>query len=500
MKFRAAVVALALFAVAACGENTAPKVAVALRVLSPSRISDTIQATFTDPVTVQVMDAQGHGVAGGVAFFIVSPPESLSQYPIVYFGGSAQTPDANQYQAYADQQGMVRVFLRNGAKAGAFRVEIRVGAAADSVVVTIRPGAPVVVTLAPKDTAVYVAASYELTPHLYDRVGNLTPDPVSFTARRATVASSDSNLVQAHATGRAYIVATSGAARDSAAVSVVPQGRILAFTDRIGSGEIAKFVLFDLDGSNYRVVDTTSFAFNNRGQYFFPDGQSVVFHDVCRPGVLCLFTMTILGVRDTLVTPTDTILQATTPQPSRDGAWVYFTAVTGYEQEEIWRVSGTGTGATRISPVSTINEGWASPSPSPDGSQLAVLFASQTGAGLGVMTVATGQIQPIDPSARAALRWSPVAGEIAYFGGGGLRVMRSDGLLVLGPIATPVDVGWDGSDGQIDWSGDGKWLIACITGAFSGARHLTLIDRLTGELLPLAFTARDNLCGATWQP
>src|SRR5256885_3186423 len=32
--------------------------------------------------------------------------------------------------------------------------------------------------------------------------------------------------------------------------------------------------------------------------------------------------------------PTDTILQATTPQPSRDGAWVYFTAVTGYEQEE----------------------------------------------------------------------------------------------------------------------------------------------------------------------
>jgi len=163
-------------------------------------------------------------------------------------------------------------------------------------------------------------------------------------------------------------------------------------------------------------------------------------------------------------------------------------------------VSGTGTGATRISPVSTTNEWWASPSPSPDGSQLAVLFASQTGAGLGVMTVATGQIQPIDPGARAALRWSPVADEIAYFGDGGLRVIRADGLLVLGPIATPVDVGWDGSDGQIDWSGDGKWLIACITGAFSGARHLTLIDRLTGELLPLAFTARDNLCGATWQP
>jgi hypothetical protein len=207
--------------------------------------------------------------------------------------------------------------------------------------------------------------------------------------------------------------------------------------------------------------------------------------------------MTILGVADTLVTPTDTVLQAVTPQPSHDGAWVYFTAVTGYLQEEVWRVSSTGTMRTRISAMSTIGKQWASPSTSPDGSELAVMVASQSGGGLGVLNLATGQSQVIAPNAHGVPRWSPVADEIVYFGDRGLTIVRSDGSPVLGPIDPPVGLSWDG---QIDWSGDGKWLIGCNTGVFSGSRHLVVINGLTGEVLPLAFTARDNLCDATWQP
>ena len=42
--------------------------------------------------------------------------------------------------------------------------------------------------------------------------------------------------------------------------------------------------------------------------------------------------------------------------------------------------------------------------------------------------------------------------------------------------------------------------IACMTGASAGDRHIVVIDRATGEVLPIAFTARERLCGATWHP
>jgi len=58
---------------------------------------------------------------------------------------------------------------------------------------------------------------------------------------------------------------------------------------------------------------------------------------------------------------------------------------------------------------------------------------------------------------------------------------------------------FDAYDGQLAWSPDGKWLATCVTAEVSGARHIVLIERATGAMLPLAFTAKDKLCEATWK-
>lgn len=67
------------------------------------------------------------------------------------------------------------------------------------------------------------------------------------------------------------------------------------------------------------------------------------------------------------------------------------------------------------------------------------------------------------------------------------------------PNQLPFDQ-FDGNDGQLDWSPDGQWLVACATGASSGARYVALVSRVTAQVIPLPFTRRLNLCGTTWRP
>ena len=506
MMFRRRWIVVASAACIACSDGAAPPpppppTPAALHIVSARSLEDTIGAVLIEPLTVAVTDANGDPFPGAPVR-IWTPTTG----GVVVFGPTPNTFEGWEYDTTSDAQGIVRAYMKLYSQAGKFSVVASTGTLKDSISVTIRAGAPIRIGLTPRDTAVYVGAHYSLSVRLVDRGNNTTSRPVVFRAARPLVASADSNqVVQANATGRAYVAATTGALAESVAVSVVPEGRILAFTHRYGSGDIAKFVMFGLDGSGYRAIDTTSFAYNNRAQFFFPDGRGVVYHDVTRDSRLDLRTMDTLGTIDTLLTPTDSILGALTPQPSRDGAWIYFTASRGYERSEVWRITNTGATPTRIGPVSTQGDLYGEPSPSPDGSTLALIVDRTPlgqGVHLAVMPVATGQVQLIANTAGVATipRWSRVGDEIAFFGDSGVTVDRSDGQRLLGPIRPPAGIGWDAIDGQLDWSSDGKWLVSCMTGAYSGDRHIVVIDRSTGELLPLAFTARERLCGATWQP
>ena len=84
-----------------------------------------------------------------------------------------------------------------------------------------------------------------------------------------------------------------------------------------------------------------------------------------------------------------------------------------------------------------------------------------------------------------------------------MNVIRPNGTgaTPLGPDRSGSSANaYDAEDGQLDWSPDGQWLVACVTGQFSGERSLIVLNRKSGEVLPLAFTARHNLCDAAWRP
>ncbi|HET7584737.1 MAG TPA: hypothetical protein VFK13_07515 [Gemmatimonadaceae bacterium] len=496
-------------AVAACNDGpTAPRVAATVDVLSARQITDTIGVSLVDPMMVRVADAAGHVIAGAKIEFsaAIRGDTGSASFAAVSFKATADGVATNTFAVSSDSAGVASAFLRLGLGAGDFIVRAHaVGtAASDSIALTIRPGGTASLSVLPRDTLVTVGEAFPLLVRALDRGGTLIPlpDTLRLETRDVDVVSLDTGtVIHIAGVGHTFVVASAGVVRDSVAIDALPHGPILAYNFRTFA-PLAAFFLFDLDGSGYHAIDESKIGFNDRGQYFLPDGNRVVFHESADDeGHLALLTMSLDGTTSPLLEPGGDILSASRPQPSRDGAWVYFTATVASGTAEIWRVSIDGATRERIGPIASPSEIYLAPSPSPDGTRLAVTV-DRTGLQdqiyLGVMSVATGDVQLIRLSSGGSPRWSPVADEIAYFGQAKLWVVAPDGEVLLGPITAPHS--WDVDHGQIDWSPDGRWLIACMQGTFSGDRSLVIVSRETGEVTPLPFTVRDNLCGAAWRP
>jgi dipeptidyl aminopeptidase/acylaminoacyl peptidase len=336
-----------------------------------------------------------------------------------------------------------------------------------------------------------------------DRGDNVADERPAFTARRADVAVADTEPGSAAATvrtvgeGRAHVVVTAGAARDSAAVSVVPPGTLLARDHGTG----LRFRLLTTSGSTYRLLHSTPLGYNHTSPYFAPTGDRAVLHqrlvgDSAR--AFRLFTLDLGGAaRELLATPGGTG-NAIFPQPSRDGQWVYFASERGYRMVELWRARADGGGAERVGAPARFAEEAIHPAPSPDGRALAFVRASPDG-GLGsvaVLDLGTGQARALGRDGSRP-RWSPDGTEIGFLDGNRLWVARADGSRAdqLG-----AGTAFQGYEGQVDWSPDGRWLVTCVGGRFLGDKLLALVRRTTGEVLPLPFTAADKLCEATWKP
>jgi hypothetical protein len=472
-----------------------------------------VGAVLDDPVIVTVADSMGYPLPGARVEISSAPrirPIEGFVPPIGYSDSPTGMRTSNTRVLSTDSVGQIRLWLQLGRVAADAYLYARavdgVVTGRDSLAVSIRPGAPVRVHLSPTDTAVYADRTYTLDAYATDRFGNVTPDAPTLSAARTDVLRIEGRSVRTVGTGRAYVVARAGEARDSAAVSVVPRGTLLAYQRSRHSGDVSVFYLFELDGSNYRRIGDELRGFNNRSQYFLPGGERVVFHGV-PPGAsslrMTLYSMDLNGGVRTIFAPSTAVEQAHFPQPTRDGAWVYFVAVRGYQRTEIWRARPDGTEAGAVGLDSQYEPVFWTPSPSPDGQRLAVTANALEGRGeaLAVYDLADQSVTVI---AEGALRprWSPVGDEIAYMGGGALWVVGADGAPLLGPIAPGLYAysGLDQGDGQVDWSPDGQWLVACTMTDTSGERHLLLVRRSNGEVLPLPHTRSRNLCGATWRP
>jgi len=248
-------------------------------------------------------------------------------------------------------------------------------------------------------------------------------------------------------------------------------------------------------------VPLVSLGFNNFSPRWIPQQNMLVFHasTASYKGDVGMFTMDASSQPQVLYAPT---AQASGmyPQPSRDGTWIYYTQQVGWQSSEVWRMRPDGSARARVGQQAGYYDDYSQPSPSPDGRSLAYT-QNDGGTGSGVVRLNRLDLTTGTSSFLGAFgthpRWSPVANEIAYLTGSAVRIVQADGTGDR-VLATGQQYGFEERDGQLDWSPDGNWLVACVPYVHSDGRRLVLIERATGEVMPLPFSFEDNLCEATW--
>jgi Tol biopolymer transport system component len=270
--------------------------------------------------------------------------------------------------------------------------------------------------------------------------------------------------------GRAAVVARVGALADTAYLSIVPQGTFAAAYGRA-------LVLSDFDGTNRRdileaYVSSISWS---------PTGTSLVYQSSTPEHI---YLTDLAGRARTLVSDTAPHLELT-PRFSPDGAWIYFSGVTGFAGFEIRRMRPDGTGTTRIGPAHReLLVGDVDPSLSPDGSRIVY---NSPNFEFSILDLATGAITKL-PSRGIHPRWSPKGDQILFVGENGyLWTVHPDGSGLHLLAETNYDRG-------ASWSPDGKYVVA----SNFVWRRLDVIEVGTGATLPLPYSG--GMEAAEWMP
>lgn len=473
--------------VGACDTNTGPTPPSEVRVMSGGRATDTVDATLPSPLVVQVIPPVGHP-ASGIAVQFVN-------------GGVRVTPVGPRYHTNAipdadttDDLGLVRARVELGTDAGEDSVIVRVPALERVAVAryTVRPGAAVGVAVLPADTVVYVDRGFRLRGSTVDRLGNVRGEPVAYSVSGEAVLSGDSLI--GRTIGRAKVTASARGWTDDGWVSVVPRGTVVAVRRRVSGPDTLRLVVFNLDGSGLRSFDLPYWS--DPQPDWAPSGGVLVWQD---PGPFPGFNGHLVvgdssGVRRRLIDSTAGFVSEYYPQYSADGSWIYFAGARPESRGDIWRVRSDGSGPERVGPQGDGYTGYFEPSPSPDGTRVALARTPACCYDLliEVLDLATGQMDSLrrangTPIAGVHPRWSPTADVIAYNNAGQIWLIQPDGSNER--TGSPPGHSY----GQFDWSPDGRWLIAD-----SDVDLLYLIEPTTGLALPLAFT--QLLTQPSWRP
>jgi hypothetical protein len=505
---RALVAAIICSAALSCGGDRAPITDVidfsgpGTRILTPRTDEDTIGAFLPASLTLEVHDAAGKPAAA-TSVTVGSHrdvPDPFRQ-PVALFSLSVGAPVVDVLTEVTDARGRLTVSARLGDAVASGWITVDAGVLGrDSIHVVVRAGAPARLFMTPRDTALAVGATYTPTPVVRDRTGNLLTGTATLASRRAQVATVSGATIRTASPGRVYIVGTIGTAVDSVAISVVPSGTLIAFRFLYSSGDTTTVATFDLDGSNYSRTLFPLLGFNNFSPHWLPQQNLLVFHGRIPSFTyyVGMFTMDASNQPNVLYFPGPDA-SGVYPQPTRDGAWVYYTQQVGNQSNEIWRMRLDGSGRARVGPTAGYYDSDSQASPSPDGRTI-VYISNDGGAGTGVvrlnrLDLATGVETSLNAFGSHP-RWSPVANEIAYLTGSAVRIVQADGT---GDRVLATGDSFEDRDGQVEWSPDGKWLVTCVRYEHSGGRRLVLIERATGDLLPLPFSYGENLCEATWK-
>jgi len=326
-------------------------------IASGDRVSDTVLARPPEPLVVQVLGEDLAPLAGVEVRFLSHPIEFLGRYR-TRVSPSVDTTDAT---------GRVAVAIYLGNTAGEDTVTARAPALETEAIArfTVLPGNAAGVAVLPRDTAVYVDRSFRLRGSLVDRWGNPRAAPVAYATGSPAVRLSR-DVVTGAAIGRAPVIGSAGAWRDTAWVSVVPPGAAAAVRPHLVTGDTARIVFFNFDGSGCRSFDVVYWA--SPRPDWASSGDAIVMENggtfPDENGHLVLADSS--GPKRRLLDPAVGLVQELHAQYSADGAWIYFAGVRPGRRTEIWRARADGSAAERVGPEADYYYGDTQPSPSPD--------------------------------------------------------------------------------------------------------------------------------------
>lgn len=492
--------AVAATVLLSCSDSTAPSALPGLHVIEFPRTSehDTIGTELPGLLVVQLNDSVGRPRAGALVAFqpLRSPGVPFDERVLLFHDPADPSNWSSPFgaQLETDSSGRVRAMVMLGNVAGSVEAVLSAQSPGGSVVLdTVRfkvsPGAPASIDLQPVDSALYEGGSYALRTRVFDRMHNERDDrPTAATDSAAIVLGADM-IVSARHVGRALLLATLGDLVDSAWVSVVPHG-VLAAT-RPGFGDQPDQLLeFELDGSDFRVLDTRSIEQVS----WAPSGARMTFVDRSAMGYFYggrVFLRDAQGVERPLLADYTDYETQRSPRLSYDEEWVYFAGRTTWTSIVRAHPDGTGYEVVAVPPNDSYGS-YYDPAPSPDGRYVAYAAFSNCCLqnGVRILELATGNTV-VGPDVSQP-RWMPSSDSIVTSNSAGFAIVRLDGT-VARTVASPL---YGGS--PFDLSPDGRWVAVSTNHGEWGARTIDLVNLDDGMRLPLGFTT--DMGSPAWRP
>jgi len=462
---------------------------------------DTVLARLATPLVVQYRDASGRARSGVTVRIECVSVGAYGPRVILGLGENAE-PSGSVVTDTTDAEGQVtgRVGFGQSAGVGWVRATAPALGLSDSTSYVVLPGTVARLTLAPADTAVYVARTVTLRGRTFDKWGNERQDALEWSATAEIVEMGASGQIRGLRIGRAMARASLGAMSDSVGVSVVPSGVIAAMFFPIAVGDAQYFVMFNTDGTGMRRIDVGADCAH--GLQWSPTGDRLLFGRNPLPGICFtqrLYTATLAGTVAKIRPDTAPLAGEFWPRMTADGQWVYFSGRPGHQNGEIWRVRANGADPERVGPAADFYDLDQHPSPSPTGAE--VVYASTRapdwGIELRVINTTTRLIRDLGITGMSP-SWSPQGGLIVFLRNDRYYVVGTDGSGERGLVDSRYSAGMPD---PASWSPDGRWIVVVTPDAGGYAPlygKLALVEVETGLILPLGWTAQ--LTYPSWRP
>ncbi len=468
-------------AAAACSNpaDTTPGSTERLRIVAGPTATDTVTAQPFQALVVEIRDDAGALAPGVVVRFTGLPLSDSPPAPSMLVESVSGTAYTDNVSVTTDARGRAAVLVRFGSRAGPGRVLVTVpeSGKADTAEFTVVAGSPASILLTPKDTTVSVGVSVQLSGHVVDRFQNPRNDAVTFSMTSipaGTGTISSTGLLNGAGVGLVTVAVAAGAARDTARVSVVPQGMFAAVDFTAG------LIVSGLDGSGYRVLQAQ--VSQDLEPAWAPDGTELLLGPVAIAGAFD--RLPLVGPTVTVfLDPTPGVGSVFWPAYSPDGQFIYFSNAAG-SSGGIVRSRKDGSAVEVL-----IGGGLFRPSISHDNRYLAFHTASGNGVAVQIFDLLTRNLLFGEQPGRFP-EWSPVSDSLVaidevtrrlimvHRDGGGRRFLTEPNH------AYP--------DGQLTWSPDGQWILA------RGPTTLEIINAVTGFILPLHFAR--SMGEPAWKP